>query len=173
MICECKDVKCLNCYSRCRSTAVYTLFRTDIPDTFGTPMCNDCLVDAAAKYSCDFVDGVDEEKLGRRRALDVPRSLEFVLYDPGVDLGYLPAFLSEGDPRSASEQFDSNYQHGGGWKPFEGFVMKPNFSIEYKGDQTLWPVAKAELRDEVIFVYPHDWVAIVQPDLSYEICRMD
>lgn len=29
-------------------------------------------------------------------------------------LGYLPNMLNEHDPRSAREQLDDNYQHGGG-----------------------------------------------------------
>lgn len=31
-------------------------------------------------------------------------------------LGLIPLFISNDDPRSAVEQIDENYQHGGGWK---------------------------------------------------------
>jgi hypothetical protein len=30
-----------------------------------------------------------------------------------------------------------------------------------------------KLRDEVILVYPHSWVLILQKGGSFEICRMD
>jgi hypothetical protein len=30
-----------------------------------------------------------------------------------------------------------------------------------------------ELRDELILIYEHSWVAIIQPDRTFETCRMD
>jgi len=66
------------------------------------------------------------------------------------DLGLLPSFLNENDPRPAAEQFNDRYMFGG-WHPMAGFKMN----------------------DELILVYPGDWVAIVQPDKSFEVCRMD
>lgn len=90
-------------------------------------------------------------------------------------LGFLPGFLHVDDERSAREQFDSCYQHGGGWRPFKGFkvVNEETQAIAYPGDPAMKPVAKAHLRDETIYFYPHSWVRIVQPDGSWEICRMD
>jgi hypothetical protein len=87
-------------------------------------------------------------------------------------LGYLPAFLNEDDPRPAKEQLDANYQHGGGWRNQPGFTMKGR-SIQYPGDPPMIPVAYTMLREETIRVYPYAYVCIVQPDGSFEICRMD
>jgi hypothetical protein len=87
-------------------------------------------------------------------------------------LGFLPSFLSKADPRPAREQIDEHYQHGGGWSPFEGFTMYPN-RLEYPGDRPMQLLAEARLRDERIRLYECDWVAIVQPDGSYEIARLD
>lgn len=87
-------------------------------------------------------------------------------------LGYLPDFLSESDPRSASEQFHANYPFGG-WAPFQGFKMNKDGSISYPGDPTLHPFAETILRDETIRVYPSAWVAVIQKDGSFEIARMD
>lgn len=89
------------------------------------------------------------------------------------DLGLLPSFLDENDPRPAREQFDANYTHG-----------TPNWSTEparidgfhrlcYPGDPPLEPIAMTMLRDEMILLYPHDFVVIVQPDGSFVFQRMD
>lgn len=88
-------------------------------------------------------------------------------------LGYIPQFLSECDPRPAREQFDSAYQHGGGWTPFQGFTMLHNGDLGYPGDPPVELLAETQLRNETIRFYNHSWVCIIQPDGSYEICRMD
>ena len=89
-------------------------------------------------------------------------------------VGFIPMMLSETDPRPAKEQFDENYAHGGGWRPFEGFKYDAeNHKIKYPGDPPFYPYASAKLRDETIFVYPYSWVLILQPDGSHEIARMD
>lgn len=87
-------------------------------------------------------------------------------------LGYIPSFVSDDDPRSAKEQLDSNYQHGGGWRKFEGHVMQPD-SLKYPGDPPMPLLYEARLRNERIRFYLYSWVAIVQEDGTYEIARMD
>ena len=90
-------------------------------------------------------------------------------------LGYLPSFLDEGDPRPAKEQLDSGYRHGGGWDPQPGFrlSMDSDNILFYPGDPPLRPLARAKLRNELIVIYEHSYVAIIQPDHSFEVCRMD
>lgn len=87
-------------------------------------------------------------------------------------LGYIPNFLSSADPRPAREQFNERYVFGG-WRPFEGFKLGKDFALLYPGDPPTIPVAWTLLRDERIVVYLHQWVAIIQPDNSFEVCRMD
>src|SRR5436190_2482904 len=86
-------------------------------------------------------------------------------------LGYLPGFLSETDPRSAAEQFNTNYVYGG-WRPFKGHRLNADNSLAYPGDPPMYPIAETQLRDELILLYPSDWVAIIQPNRSFEVCRM-
>ncbi len=86
-------------------------------------------------------------------------------------LGFLPEFLSDDDPRPAKDQFAANYVSG--WRPFNGFKMGEDHSIAYPGDPTFLPLAQTRLRDELICYYRSSWVAIIQPDGNYEICRMD
>jgi hypothetical protein len=101
----------------------------------------------------------------------------------GVEMiGFIPSFLDLNDPRSAKEQFNERYAHGGGWDPFQTgniadepgrkFIVKAN-SLDYPGDPPMRIIAEAKLRDEVIRVYDCAWVAIIQPNGDYEICRMD
>ena len=88
------------------------------------------------------------------------------------DLGYLPLFLSEADPRPAKEQFDDHYQ--GGWMPMKGFRLNiASMALTYPGDPPLLPDAVTRLREEAIFVYPHDWVLILQTDGTWEVARLD
>jgi hypothetical protein len=88
-------------------------------------------------------------------------------------LGLIPLFLSEIDERSAAEQFDDNYAHGGGWSPMPGWKMGSAGEIIYPSEQPLKPIAQATLRQEVIRFYPYAWVSITQPDGTFEISRMD
>ena len=88
-------------------------------------------------------------------------------------LGAIPFFLNPENPSSAAEQFNRHYAHGGGWQPFTGFTLNPDNSIKYPGDEKLKPLALAKFRDELICIYPHAWVAVIQPDRSFEISRMD
>lgn len=101
--------------------------------------------------------------------------IEFQYLHPrGRDLvGYIPQFLNENDPRKAAEQFNTNYMHGGGWRPFNGFRMDENHNLHYPGDPVISPVAIAGFRTELIIVYPYAWVAIKQEDGTFEISRMD
>lgn len=86
-------------------------------------------------------------------------------------LGYLPQFLDERDPRPAKEQFDENYCSG--WSPFQGHTMLKNGMLAYPDDPPLHRIAEAKLRDELIVLYECEWVAIIQPDGSFEVARMD
>ena len=88
-------------------------------------------------------------------------------------LGFIPEFLSLDDPRPAREQINEAYSHGGGWCKFEGFKMLPNGNIQYPGDPPVPLLFESHLRQEIIRVYQHAWVAIVQPSGIYEIARLD
>lgn len=100
-----------------------------------------------------------------------------ILHPRGPELlGFIPQFLTESDPRSVAEQFNESYAHGGGWQPFGATQWKFNAetgSLTYPGDPSYSPVAKATLREETIWVYPHAWVCIAQADGSFEVARMD
>ena len=104
--------------------------------------------------------------------------IKFTALDPRVTpdhLGLIPLFLSSENPSLAREQFDNNYAHGGGWRPMAGWTLREDSALIYEDgeDPPLLPIATAKLNDEVIFIYPNAWVAIVQPEGSFEVSRMD
>jgi hypothetical protein len=90
------------------------------------------------------------------------------------DLGFLADFVSESDPRSAVEQFDDNYAHGGGWFDYVGLTLDHDtYALKHSGDPDMHPIFMSILRDELILVYPLSWVVVVQPDQSYRAARLD
>lgn len=91
-----------------------------------------------------------------------------------MDLGFLPMFMREEDPRPAREQIHDNYRHGGGWRSFTGFDYNPRtLEIVYPGDPPMLPLATTKLRDETIIFYPHAWLLVLQPDGTFEVSRVD
>lgn len=88
-------------------------------------------------------------------------------------LGAIPSFLSEDDPRDAKTQINEAYGFAGGWRPLPDWEMSVDGAIKYPGDPWLPVLCETRLRDEIIFYYQFSWVAIVQPDGSYEIARLD
>jgi len=92
-------------------------------------------------------------------------------YDP---LGYIPHFLvDDGDnTRPAKDQFNRYYI--GGWCKMKGFTLNlKTMSLKYPGDPPMLPLAVAELGHEKVYVYPHAWVLILQPDGQFEVARLD
>ncbi len=101
--------------------------------------------------------------------------IKFELLHPRMTqahLGFIPQWLSEGNPKSAAQQLHDGYAFGG-WDPFQGFTLNKDNSLSYPGDPPQRPLAQAKLRDELIVFYPSSWVAVIQPDRSFEVCRMD
>ncbi len=102
--------------------------------------------------------------------------IKFELKHPKADqdmLGIIPEFLSEQDPRPAAAQIAENYI--GGWSNSAGSrrIQLTDRGMEYPGDPPRPLIAEAKLRDEVIKFYAGAWIAIVQPDGSFEIDRID
>lgn len=89
------------------------------------------------------------------------------------ELGFIPDFIKETDPRPVSQQINERYDHGGGWCPLGGFKMLPDGRLKYPGDPMLNIIAETKLRDEVIRFYEASFVAIIQPDGSFEASRLD
>jgi hypothetical protein len=89
------------------------------------------------------------------------------------ELGFLPRMINQNDPRCARDQFDANYQHGGGWNPMRGFTHK-GMVLTYPGDPPYEPIAMWPLRDEMIVVYRYGIVAIFNTkDGTFEAARLD
>lgn len=91
-------------------------------------------------------------------------------------VGPLPFWLSEDNKEKAAQQFDVNYRHGGGWRPFgadQWELNRDTFELSYPGDPTFKPLVMMQLRDEKILVYKSSIICIIQPDGKFEVARMD
>jgi hypothetical protein len=89
-------------------------------------------------------------------------------------LGLLVDWLDDEDPRKAAEQMDSRYQFGGFSRhPITGFRAEREKCLKYPGDPLLRPLAKAQLRDEVVMFYDCAVVAVWQPDGTFVAARFD
>jgi len=87
-------------------------------------------------------------------------------------LGHIPEFLTEADPRPAAEQIAERYV--GGWNPYtDKWQMTADHVLLYPGDPPFQPVAFAHLRNEVILVYRHAIVAILQANGDFQVDRLD
>lgn len=91
----------------------------------------------------------------------------------GEALGFLPYFLDEDDERSAKEQFDANYV--GGWRTFgaDKFKLTDDDCLLYPEDPPMVPRAMTMLRNELVVLYDCSIVAIIQPDRTFEVARLD
>lgn len=92
--------------------------------------------------------------------------------------GSLPQFFDETDKRGAVAQAHSNYAHGGGWQDFQGFTLKGAFKegaaqLNYPDDPPTREISRAKLRDELVIMFEHAWVAVVQLDGTFRVARMD
>jgi hypothetical protein len=100
--------------------------------------------------------------------------MKMIFYHPGCSIEhwrYIPSFLFEDDPRPARVQFDERYAQG--WRPFKGFTKDNQDGLHYPEDPVQLPISEIFFRDERILLYPSSWVCIIQPDGSWEVCRMD
>lgn len=88
------------------------------------------------------------------------------------DLGLLPTFLDEADPRPAQEQLDARYNGSPNWRTEPASLDSKN-RLCYPGDPPLPPLAMTMLRDELIVLYPGSFVVVMQPDRSFVFQRMD
>ena len=85
--------------------------------------------------------------------------------------GLLPTFLDDDDPSPVREQLGKGY---GSWKPFQGFelTIKPP-TLTYPDDPPMRPLSAFEFRGELVLLFPHSWVLVMQKDGTWEVARMD
>jgi hypothetical protein len=92
--------------------------------------------------------------------------------------GLLPDFFGEADPRPAREQLHENYAHGGGWHPMKGWRLEHVGHLGlarayYPGDPPMRELSRAVFRKELLILFQGSWLAIIQPDGSFEMGRCD
>lgn len=89
-------------------------------------------------------------------------------------LGFIPGWIREEDPRGIADQIDHWYKYGGFKQyPITGFERKRELCLKYPGDPLMCPLATLELRGETFAYYGHGICAVFQPDLSFVAARID
>lgn len=93
------------------------------------------------------------------------------------DLGLLPDIIRGDDPHTVKEQIEERYYHGGGYRPFgEGkFTLLGGDAkyLKYPGDPPFRALARLIVNGELVIVYEHDLVMIMQPHGAFVVVRMD
>lgn len=87
-------------------------------------------------------------------------------------LGYLGRGLRPN--AKVAGQINAAYPFGG-WKPFGNgqWKLHDDNRLEYPKDEPMEPIASAKVGEELVCIYRSDWWAIIQPDRSFEVCRLD
>ena len=101
-------------------------------------------------------------------------ALTITLLEPGVTLqtlGALPDMLDANDPAPAREQLDRGYQHG--FRGLSGWYLGADDVLHFPGDRPYRPLAEMRMRDEKILIFEGSFVAVIAPDRSFEVARMD
>jgi hypothetical protein len=90
-------------------------------------------------------------------------------------LGFLPDILRRDDPRPVREQLEDRYAHGGGYraKSFDKFKLGKNMVLKWPGDEPQKPLAATLINDELVVLYPHALLLVMQSDGKFEVTRVD
>lgn len=92
-------------------------------------------------------------------------------------VGLIPYNLAEfADPSAdAKKQLHDSYPHGGGWFECPGFKLNDDNSLKYPGDPKLLPRASFPLgtKGEMVYIYDSAFIAVIQPDRTFNVARMD
>ena len=92
-------------------------------------------------------------------------------------VGWLSHIFQEADPRTAQEQAQDRYSHGGGWMSFKGFTLAEDengFILEYPEDVPIVEISRAKFRDQTLVLFQYSWVGIIEGGTELlEVSRMD
>ena len=93
-------------------------------------------------------------------------------------IGYLGQIFLNGTGETAQEQLNQRYAHGGGFHPFEGFILAgadetDAATITYPKDPPMREVSRLSLNEQTLILFEHQWLAIVEADNSYRVTRVD
>jgi hypothetical protein len=94
--------------------------------------------------------------------------------------GMLPEILRPDDPRPVKEQLNDRYSHGGGFMASKGFTFKKegdkailSYEIEDDDPEIYQEWSRSKVNDEELYLFDASFMAIVQPDGTYEVTRVD
>lgn len=95
-------------------------------------------------------------------------------------LGLLPALISNEYFGNVAEQLERNYAHGGGYRdltklePDKWVFNKRKKTLRHRAERsTFKPIASTQIKDEQVYFYQYALLAIVKPDGSFAVTRVD
>lgn len=94
-------------------------------------------------------------------------------------LGFIPGWLHADNAAPLSAQIDQNYKHGGGWyscRKFWGGIDEDGqlLSKPEDGEAPLPLIASVQHPNgQKLHFYPHEMVAVIFPDGSFDLARID
>ena len=92
---------------------------------------------------------------------------------------YLPMIFNEGDPRTAQEQANHRYDHGGGWNSFNGrgFELKgtadKGFQLAFPGDPHMRELSRTQFHEQLLVLFECSWMAIIEDGKMIDVARID
>ena len=86
--------------------------------------------------------------------------------------GLIPSFLNEASDAPTIKQLDAGQP--GGWRKFDGFTFDAKHEIlSYPGDPPMKAMSKILFNNDIIMLFPHAWVLVLNADNRWEVARMD
>lgn len=86
--------------------------------------------------------------------------------------GFIPSFLNKDSPATTIQQLNAGQP--GGWHKFEGFKFdKDRKILTYPGDPPMKAISTMHFKDDIVLLFPHSWVLVLQPDGKFEVARCD
>lgn len=95
------------------------------------------------------------------------------------EAGFLPEILLTSDPRPVSEQLNDRYAHGGGYQVSGSPIAwaldrSAEFAtLTYPRDPPMLELSRATINNELCILFDSSFMAIVQPDSSFAVVRVD
>ena len=87
--------------------------------------------------------------------------------------GYIPSWVADGDYTNYPLQEALDLQYNFGLFEIEGGTVNKEGIFQYEGDPDQYPLIKMNRGAEILFMYPHAIVAIVNEKGETFITRMD
>ena len=94
-------------------------------------------------------------------------------------VGFLPEIFLEHDPRTAQEQANERYAHGGGWMSFEGFhltndTVNGTLGLKYPRDPVMRELSRTIFHNQYLVLFEGSWLGVIESNGTLsDVARID